>query len=133
MANRLFNNKVYTLQQDLVILEGNFVVGAVGAVGTVKGSGITSVTRADVGKYVIKLDDKYDRYLGGFSGFINLGAGSGIAAVEVCADPNAGVQDGTGVTIQCFDFAGAAADPAAASVCGFVAIVRNSSVKGKGE
>ncbi len=133
MANRNFNQAIYTLQQDLVILEGNFVIGAVGAVGTVKGSGIAGVTRTGAGVYEITLDDKYNRYLAGTIGFINTTTGSGVASVEVSNDANAAVAAGTGIEITCYDYAGAAVDPAAASVCGFLVYLRNSTIKGKGE
>lgn len=133
MASRNFNKGIYTLQQEVVVLEGNAVIGAVGAVGTVKGSGIASITRTGAGVYEIVLEDTYNRYLGGSIGFINTGAGSGIASVEVSNDPNAAVQAKTGIQITCYDYAGAAADPAAGSVMGFVTWLRNSSLKGKGE
>lgn len=133
MASRTFEKGIYTLQKEVVLLEGNAVIGAVGAVGTVKGSGIASVTRTGAGVYEIVLEDSYSRYLAGSIGFINTGAGSGIASVEVSNDPNAAVLNKTGVEITCYDFAGAAADPAAGSVMGFTVILRNSGLKGKGE
>lgn len=66
-----------------VLLDLNFVVGSSGAVGTTKGPYIKSVTRKGVGAYEIKLSDNYNRYYGGFSGFVAPSTGSAI-------DPNTG-------------------------------------------
>ena len=135
MAARNFQSRVFTLNHDMVIIEGNVVIGGTGAVGTIKGSGVKNVIRNSLGNYTIVLEDTYQRYLGGFIGMIHTGTnGSGISSVEV-ADyaVNAGVQAGTGIIVQCFDGANAKADPIAGSVMGFFCFLRNSSIKGKGE
>ncbi len=49
------------------------------------------------------------------------------------ATPDVEVAAGTALAVTCLDFAGAAADPANGSVVFFTIIVRNSTVKGKGE
>jgi len=134
MASRLFQRGgVLTLEKDIVILFGNAVIGAAGAVGTIKGSGILDVVHGVTGVYTIQLEDKYARYLGGSVGFVSA-AGSGIASVEV-SDLNcqALIAAGSPIPINCFDFAGVLADPAASSVLSFMFILRNSSIKGKGE
>ena len=64
------------------------MVGATGAVGTLKGSGINSVTRLSVGTYKITLEDSYYRYLGGNVGFVapltggNVSGGSFVATTS---------------------------------------------------
>lgn len=134
MADRNFERSLNSLNKGLTFIEGNAVIGSTGAVGTVKGSGVTSVTRTGAGAYTLKLEDKYSRYLGGSVGFINASTGSGIAAVEVASlTVNTEVADGTGIKIQCYDYTGVAADPAAASVLGFYCWLRNSTLTGKGE
>jgi len=134
MASRMFETAVYSLNKGLTLIEGNAVIGSTGAVGTVKGSGVLSVTRTGTGAYTIKLEDKYQRYLGGTIGFINASTGSGVASVEVCSlTVNTEVADGTGIKIQCYDYAGVAVDPASASVMGFICWLRNSTLTGKGE
>ena len=135
MANRNFRKTLNSFNTELTFIEGNAVIGGTGAVGTVKGSGVKSIVRNSAGNYTLKLEDKYARYLGGHTGFIHTAAGgSGIASVEVADySVNTHVEDGSGVIIQCFDYAGAKADPASGSVLGFVMYLRNSSLKGKGE
>jgi hypothetical protein len=70
MANRFFNQFLFSFNKMLTYVEGNFVVGATGAVGTLKGSGIKSVVRLYTGTYQINLEDSYPRYLAGMTGFI---------------------------------------------------------------
>ena len=62
MANRYLRQFSYTFEQDQTTIYGRFVVGATGAVtsGTVKGGGVSGITRADVGEYVITLSDKWN-------------------------------------------------------------------------
>lgn len=118
------------MERELCFLFGSAVIGAVGAVGTVKGSGIYSVTRTGVGEYEIQLDQKFYRYISGKVGFVHATAGSGIAAVEIKQDPStfqADFKDLAKVTIQCLGFDGLAADPASGSVMGIDVIARNSS------
>ena len=197
MANRRFYQFTFSLNPALTYLEGSFVVGSAGAVGTTKGSGFQSVEHLATGVYRINLADEYNRYLHGNAAFVapvtgspvsagslvtgtlyviaslgtsdftkvgipvgltpNVGmsfvatgtttgtgsaiavATSGISAVEVVGDPNVSIDQpvkGTSfpyIIMQCFNFSGALADPAAGSVCGFDMMLRNSSVKGKGE
>jgi len=118
------------LERELCFLYGSAVIGAIGAVGTVKGMGIYSVTRTGTGVYEIQLDQLYSRYLSGKVGFIHATGGSGIATVEIAYNPANFQPDfkaGAKITIKCLDFTGAAADPASGSVMGIEAIVRNSS------
>lgn len=80
MANRNFPcNKLYQMHTMPVLLDCNFVVGASGAVGTLKGPGVASVTRLSAGIYQIQLQDNYNRYYGGFSGSIAPVSGTPVA------------------------------------------------------
>ena len=139
MATRDFKNRIFTLNHDMVILEGSCTIGedtpGNGAVKHVKGSGIKNVVHNGTGNYTITLDDKYQRYLGGNVGFVSTSTnGSGIAYVEVADfSVQTHVADGTGITFQCFNYSGAKADPLTTSVMGFMIYLRNSSIKGKGE
>lgn len=137
MADRYFDKGLWSLQKEVCFIEGNFVVGAAGAVGTVKGSGVASVVKdtAD-GAYIITLDDSYNRYLSGTWGIIHSGSFSGVSNIEIDFNPanfQADFQTNKQVHIQCYDNAGAKVNPAAASVIGFVVFARRSSVVGKGE
>jgi hypothetical protein len=127
MAQRNYTY-VQALEKEVKILYGSMVVGSTGAVGTVKG-GFT-ITRNSAGNYTIVYPDKYNRLLWASAGFIST-AGSGIASVEIITDPStlqSGFRANGSYIIQCYDFAGAAADPSAASVLSFVAHVRNTDV-----
>lgn len=132
MANRRFyrGTSFCSLERELVKLFGSVVIAAAGAVHLVKGMGIKGVTKeiAD-GQYTIELEDAYKRYMFGNANFVSA-AGSGVAKVEVLANPANFQKDFTTnktIVIQCFDFAGAAVNPAAGSVLSFDAWVRNSS------
>lgn len=65
----------------MVYLEANAVIGASGAVGTTKGSGIASIVKlATAGTYQINFQDPYYRYLGGNSGFVSPVSGTPVTA-----------------------------------------------------
>jgi hypothetical protein len=137
MADRRFDQGVWTLQKEVCLLEGNFVVGSSGAVATVKGSGISSVVKNGTdGNYTITLEDSYNRYLAGTWGIIKNTSFSGVSNIEIQQDPatfQATFQANKTITIQCYDNSGAAVNPAAASVIGFLVFARRSSIPGKGE
>lgn len=81
LANRFFNQFLFNLNHMMVYLECNFVVGASGAVGTTKGSGIASIVKlATAGTYQVNFQDPYYRYLGGSSGFVSPVSGTPVAA-----------------------------------------------------
>lgn len=132
MANRKFyrGTAFCSLERELCFLLGSAVIGASGAVGTVNGLGIKSVTKESTdGKYTIELEDSYKRYMFGEVNFISA-SGSGVAKVEIIATPStfqSGFTSTKKVVIQCFDYAGAAVNPASGSVMCFTVTVRNSS------
>jgi hypothetical protein len=132
MANRKFyrGTSFCSLERELVKLFGSAVIGGSGAVGTVKGMGVASVVKESTnGQYTITFEDSYKRYMFGNVNFVSA-SGSGIAKVEILHSPATFQGDFTTskqVIIQCFDFAGLAANPASGSVLSFDAWVRNSS------
>ena len=131
MANSRFYQFLYNKQAMMTMLEGSAVILGSGAVGTVKGAGVTSVTRLSTGTYQILFQEPYNRYLGGSAGFVSPSAGtsSGIMTVEVLGDANTTINTSTPtLTLQCFNAAGSLADPASGSVLGFITLLRNSSV-----
>ena len=64
MANARFTQFYYTKHTMPILIDGNFAVGSSGAVGTLKGPGITSVTRLSAGRYKILLQDNYYKFFG---------------------------------------------------------------------
>lgn len=133
MANRYMQQFFYSFNHGITFLEGSFTVGASGAVGTVKGSGIASVTKNSTGNYTIALEDKYMKFLGANFNLV-AASYSGIATVEVAdTSIDTHVQDGTGIQVVCYDGTGTAANPASGAIVYFSIVLRNSSIKGKGE
>lgn len=65
MADRKFLPPLGALEVDVVDLFCTIPIGASGAVGTVVGKGVTSVTRNSAGKYTILLSDRYNSFLWG--------------------------------------------------------------------
>ncbi len=134
MANRYLKQFSYTFEQDQTTIYGRFVVGATGAVGsgTVKGGGVSGVTRADTGEYVITLTDKWNCMLEFNAWIVSAAGDSTIAAVECFNATEANFQSDFRTngyfSVQCLDFAGVAADPANTSYFYFKVVVRNSSV-----
>jgi hypothetical protein len=64
MANSYFTQFFYTKHAMPVLLDCNVVIGATGAVGTIKGPGVSTVTRLSAGLYQIKLLDNYYKLYG---------------------------------------------------------------------
>jgi hypothetical protein len=79
MANRNFaNSRIYTGHVMPVLIDGSAVIGAAGAVGTVKGPYVKSVTHMGTGLYQIKLADNYSRYFSGSAAFVSPLSGSNV-------------------------------------------------------
>lgn len=133
MANRAFR-RVQAMQNELKILEGQFVVGSTGAVESVIGLGISDVTRNDVGNYTITLEDTYNRLLG-FNAIVNFPTFSGVSSIQLASATGSIQFDFAAkeVTFACFDDAHSAADPAEGSTVIFSIFARNSTVHQEGE
>lgn len=63
MASRRFYQFTSSLVPYLTLLQGNFSIGATGAVSDVQGNGISNVVRLAAGTYQIKLQDNYYRFI----------------------------------------------------------------------
>jgi len=83
---RLKYQFLYSAQPMLTYIEGNFVVLGTGAVGTIKGAGITSITRLSPGTYQVVLSQVYPRYLAGAAGFVSPATTSVAAGSFVVGD-----------------------------------------------
>lgn len=59
MANRRFGQFFYTTHAKPVLLDVKIPIGATGAVGTIVGPGVASVTRVSAGIYAVRLQDNY--------------------------------------------------------------------------
>jgi hypothetical protein len=131
MSNRYLKQFQYTLEQDVCALFGSLVIGAAGAVGTVKGGGIKSITKlATAGQYEIELEDSWNRFLFSSSGFV-AATPINIAAVQVLENPadlQTDFKADKKYVIQMLDFTGAAANATAGSVLSFCLHVRRSGV-----
>lgn len=86
MANRNFaNSRVYSGHVMPVELEVSIPIGASGAVGTIAGAYISSVTLLATGMYQIQLQDNYAGYYMGSHQFISPVTGSALAIDSVSA------------------------------------------------
>lgn len=138
MANRYGKQFSYTLENDVWTLYGRFVVGATGAVtsGTVKGGGISTIVRNDVGEYTITLTDKWNCMLEFNAWIVSASGNSGVATVEAFNATPANFQSdfrtNGSFKVQCLDFANAAVDPANTDYFYFKIVVRNSSLNSFG-
>lgn len=69
MSNSRYTQFMYTKHAMPTMLDCNFTVGATGAVGTVKGPGISGVTRLDTGIYKIRFQENFNKYYGMIASF----------------------------------------------------------------
>jgi hypothetical protein len=136
MANRSYNQAQYTAERAPVSLYGTIAIGAAGAVGAVKGYGISSVVKeATAGQYTIVLEDKFQRCLSVSAQVIHdsISGAVAIQVLEIPANVHAAVVAGTGFKIQCIDKEGAAVNPEEDAQLSIQVVVTNSSVDlGKG-
>jgi hypothetical protein len=136
MANRSYNQAQYTAERAPVSLYGTIAIGAAGAVGAVKGYGISAVVKeATAGQYSIVLEDKFQRALS-VNAQVTHDSISGVLAIQVLEIPanvHVAVVGGTGFKIQCIDAAGSAVNPEEDAQLSIQVVVTNSSVDlGKG-
>lgn len=133
MANSQFYQ--FTLSKDaaLTLLSGSFIVGASGAVASVQGSGIENVVRTATGTYEIQLSENYTKLIGLPVTVQRPDAAtdSGVKHVEVAAEQVASASAPKATII--LSGSTVAVDPATGSKIMFTLVMRNSSVKGKGE
>lgn len=130
MANRSYQQPLGALECNVVELFGSILVGASGAVTSSQGAA-SVVKNVAAGSYTITLDDRFDRLLAVHTQVESASASGVVPAAEVTGTPataQATFQSTGQVTIQFYDYAGAAANPASGTQVGFRITVRNSTV-----
>ena len=76
MANRSYYQRMFSLHAMPVFIDVRFAIGATGAVGTIKGTGISAVTRLAAGTYKIQFQDNYYRLFSSTAQLVSPGTGS---------------------------------------------------------
>lgn len=131
MANRTLNQFQLTYEKDSVTIYATINIGAAGAVSAYAGGGIQLVTKqATAGQYTITFTNQFSKFLSLRSDSVNATA-DGIANIQLLQAPatlQADVRSTRQLTIQCLDYAGAAANLASGAQIMLVAVFRNSSV-----
>jgi hypothetical protein len=129
MGNRYMNQFQYTLEQDSVTLFGGVNIGPSGAVASIYGYGIESVSLIGTGVYDVVFTDKWSQLLDfDFKTFDD--ADSAIAKVQLFEAPEsvqADVKADRTLRIKCLNFSGAAAEPANGAQIKIKAVFRYSS------
>lgn len=135
MANRNFasGGKIYSMHVSPVMLDCVINIGATGAVSSISGAAIQTVTRLSTGIYKIKAQSQtnFPKLFSAHATMRSPVSGlSGVLAVEVQNAPTASVAvaDGMELTIKTLDAAGALVDPASGSAINMMMILSNSSV-----
>jgi putative intracellular protease/amidase len=127
----MYKNRVYTAEQDVVMLYGHIDIGASGAVSNVAGGNIkAAVKQVADGQYEIELSERYERLLSANFQVVAASA-SGVSHIEVLETPSALQSDfkaDSKIKIQCYDNADTAVNPAASSRIMLRFDVRRSSV-----
>ncbi len=91
MANRNWaNSRIYTGHVQPVMLDVSIPIGASGAVGTITGPYISSVTKLATGLYQIKMQDNYSGYYCGSAQIISPTSGSDLLISSVAANLTVG-------------------------------------------
>lgn len=80
MANQLLQQFSYSFSRMLTEVEVKIPIGASGAVGTLVGQGITSVTKLTTGIYAIKLNDNYSKFIHALYSIESPTAGAAVTA-----------------------------------------------------
>jgi hypothetical protein len=130
MGNRYMSQFQYTLEKDTVTLFGSVVIGAAGAVQTVKGGGIAGVVKSGTGLYEIEFEDSWSRLLHSNAGIVSASAPN-IASIYIKEDPStlqADVQADKKYKFETLDFAGAAANPSSGTVISIIVVFRKTSI-----
>jgi hypothetical protein len=132
MANSTFYPAAGNYEAMLVEVYGSAVIGASGAVGTVKGGGIASVVKeSTAGQYTITLTERFERLISSNVGCFAATATGVVPIAQVLMSPatlQASFKANGALTVQFYDYAGAAANPASGSVVSFRVVVRNTQV-----
>ena len=110
-----YSHNTLVLEKDVVHLYADVDVGASGAVSSAKGGALASVVKqATAGQYQITLDAGFQKLLHVSVQAVGASA-SGVASVDVLQSPASvltNLKATAPITIQCYDYAGAAVNPA---------------------
>lgn len=128
---RLYKNRMYSPEADVVHILGQVTIGAAGAVASSSGGNIASVTKlATDGEYEVELSEKFQRLLHSSLQII-ADAESAVFKMEIKEDP-ATMQDDfkadSKFVVQCYDAAGAAVNPNEDAQISMHIMVRRTSV-----
>lgn len=135
MANRNWasGGKIYSMNVSPAFINITVQIGAAGAVSSISGAAVASVTRMSLGVYKIKMQAQtsFPKLLSASSSMQSPSSGlSGILGVEIQNAPNASAATASGaeLTVKTLDAAGALANPASGSALNVLMIFNNSSV-----
>jgi len=138
MANRNWasGGKIFSMHASPVLLDTTIQIGAAGAVSSIVGSTIASVTRMSTGIYKINMQDNYSKLYAAMGSMQSPSVGlSGVSTIEIQNAPNASVSSlsAPSLTVKCLDAAGALVDPADGSALNVMIYLSNSSISVGGE
>lgn len=128
MANRRLYQFQYSYERDLVAIYARISIGAAGAPTLVggPGKGVVSVTRSSAGKYVIALQDNFNKLMM-LEPNLFVAAGAPAAPNVYLAAEQVASLTAPSITIQCATPAGTATDPASGEILLIEITCRNSS------
>lgn len=131
LKQHVYSRDTMVLERDVVHLYVDVVVGASGAVTSAKGGALLSVTKlATAGQYSVLLDAGFQKLLHVSAQMLGASA-SGVSSIDVLQAPATVVTNlktGAALVIQCYDYAGAAVNPASGSVIKLKLEVRRTTV-----
>lgn len=128
MANRIFNQFSWGLEKYRVQLFGKVAIGSTGActLSAANSKGITSITRNNVGKYTIVLNDPYQKFMG-LKVTVLLASGLSVVG-QVCVMSETVATAATkNIVIQCLGFDGAAVEADSGTVLYFEVNLNNTT------
>lgn len=128
---RMYKNRVYTAEQDVVMLYGSIDIGASGAVSNIAGGNFkAAVKQVADGQYEIELSERYERLLE-LSTQIVAASASGVSHIEIIETPSSLQSDfkaDSKLKLQCYNNSNAAVNPASGTRIMVKIAVRRSSV-----
>lgn len=140
MANRNWasGGRIYSMHVSPVIINATAAIGASGAVSSIVGSGVLSITHVSTGLYRITCmpNTNFSRLYFAAGSMQSPASGlSGIMQVEIQNAPNTSVATAAGaiLSVKCLDVTGALANPASGSSLNVLMLCSNSSVVIDGE
>ena len=129
MANRNFpsGGKIYSFQVMPVMIQLDINIGASGAVSSISGSGVASVTKSSTGTYLITLQDPYNSLMCVLG---NMQVASGVSGVDSIEQIGSFVSSVSGATLSIQTLLNnAVANPASGSTINLMIMLNNSSIQ----